>query len=650
MSKPHEIGAVLTLRDNMSATLRGVRQEQASFRDDVRATRRELDKAFNKRLDTTAAAQSIKQIRTALEPLRSKIVTQIAIRDNSARERRKIQNELNALGRRAIAPVIKAKDAASNIIGGISSKLSALKALAAVPLMIGAAAVAGGVVALKSGAELEQQQISMKHFIGVNNQGKSDSEITSMRDSYIKDLRENANATPFTTSDVVGAGARAVNIMGGDTKGAMDLVKLSEDMAALNPGKTIGDSIEALADAKNGEFERMKEFGFKISADEFKGFVGKKGSDTLTNDETNTAYQMLVQKKLSPFFKGGANEQANSGTGLVSTIKGKLGSKLQDVGIGMLERLKPVLTSVIGLIDKYSPQMDKFGIRIADGIEFAVSKLPTLKQFLSGAFETAKPVINWLGMTGLPIVKNLIGNVLEKATSVYNFFKTNWQTLKPFIEGVAIAFLAYKTVMGTIEIVTIAVSAAQLALNLAMNLNPIGLLITGIGLLIGAGIWLAQNWDMVKEKASDVWITIENAFKTGVNGAIGLINDFIGMIRKIPGLGGTPLIAKLEMSKTTKEQIDYARNNYTDNWAINGSHANGLDYVPFDGYIAELHKGERVQRASENPYNRSDRRARRSGNITIGSLANTLIVREEADIDKIANKLAIKLDEVAENM
>ena len=32
---------------------------------------------------------------------------------------------------------------------------------------------------------------------------------------------------------------------------------------------------------------------------------------------------------------------------------------------------------------------------------------------------------------------------------------------------------------------------------------------------------------------------------------------------------------------------------------VNGSHASGLDYVPFDGYIAELHKGERVQTANE---------------------------------------------------
>lgn len=33
---------------------------------------------------------------------------------------------------------------------------------------------------------------------------------------------------------------------------------------------------------------------------------------------------------------------------------------------------------------------------------------------------------------------------------------------------------------------------------------------------------------------------------------------------------------------------------------IDGSHRNGLDYVPFDGYIAELHKGEAVLTASEN--------------------------------------------------
>ena len=35
------------------------------------------------------------------------------------------------------------------------------------------------------------------------------------------------------------------------------------------------------------------------------------------------------------------------------------------------------------------------------------------------------------------------------------------------------------------------------------------------------------------------------------------------------------------------------------NVATDGSHAGGLDYVPFDGYIAELHKGERILTAQE---------------------------------------------------
>lgn len=34
--------------------------------------------------------------------------------------------------------------------------------------------------------------------------------------------------------------------------------------------------------------------------------------------------------------------------------------------------------------------------------------------------------------------------------------------------------------------------------------------------------------------------------------------------------------------------------------AANGSHANGLSYVPFDGYVAQLHKGERVLTKAEN--------------------------------------------------
>lgn len=44
------------------------------------------------------------------------------------------------------------------------------------------------------------------------------------------------------------------------------------------------------------------------------------------------------------------------------------------------------------------------------------------------------------------------------------------------------------------------------------------------------------------------------------------------------------------------------------NVKTNGSHAGGLSYVPFDGYIAELHRGERVlTREEANDYNRGEK-------------------------------------------
>ena len=56
----------------------------------------------------------------------------------------------------------------------------------------------------------------------------------------------------------------------------------------------------------------------------------------------------------------------------------------------------------------------------------------------------------------------------------------------------------------------------------------------------------------------------------------------------------------------------------------NGSHAGGLGYVPFDGYMAELHKGERVLTAQENrAYDKGGRNSNVVVNQNIYSQAKT---------------------------
>lgn len=71
-------------------------------------------------------------------------------------------------------------------------------------------------------------------------------------------------------------------------------------------------------------------------------------------------------------------------------------------------------------------------------------------------------------------------------------------------------------------------------------------------------------------------------------------------------------------------------------------HAAGLKRVPYDGYVAELHEGESVLTRVE-----ADKRS--GGSVTIAKLADQIVVREEADIDKIARALVRNMQNMRES-
>lgn len=72
------------------------------------------------------------------------------------------------------------------------------------------------------------------------------------------------------------------------------------------------------------------------------------------------------------------------------------------------------------------------------------------------------------------------------------------------------------------------------------------------------------------------------------------------------------------------------------------SHASGLMYVPYNDYPARLHEGEQVLTARE-----ARERKAGNGNVTV-SVNGNLVVREEADIDRIAETIARKVVEARE--
>ena len=121
-------------------------------------------------------------------------------------------------------------------------------------------------------------------------------------------------------------------------------------------------------------------------------------------------------------------------------------------------------------------------------------------------------------------------------------------------------------------------------------------------------------------------------------------------VRKFLGEDSKQLNAKVAQARP---QIKYVVDSYGKTWdknqykiqngravKINGSHANGLANVPFNGYVAELHKGERVLTANENKnYNTTTNNTERTININFYGD----IIGDESFLQKLENRFTSRL-------
>lgn len=587
MAKKKHISAVISLKDNFSAGLRGVRREQNSFRKEVAQTRKAMDalnkKKMNVRLNATQANKAFNALKknTKYIEAKKKLVQVVVAKDMAMAKLKKIQSTMKSLGKAVAKPIVMAKDKATSMIKGISSKLGALAKGIAIPLTI---ATAGAGAAIKGGMELEQQQISMRHFMGVGNAGKSDKELDAMSAKYLKDLRNNANSTPFETGEVIQAGTRALQIAGGNTEEAMKMVKLAEDMASLNPGKTVGDAMEAIADMNIGEMARLTEFGVKASS----------------KDDPKA-----VQKQLETMYAGGAGKLADSGSGLLSTITGKLKSNIADIGQSMLEPLKPVMTNVIGFIDQVTPKMLEFGNKIGEGlgkgITWITENMPTIQPIFSNIFSAIQTVVT--------TVTPIIGQALV--------------ALGPVFTGLlSVAGVAMKGISGVVQAVAPIVSSLINALKPVFK--NVGSALENMGKIFKS---VFDGIKSVVEKAYNFVKPLIDGIGNAVSGISGAVSSGLGWIASKVGKNATG----------------------TKYWR------GGLSVVGEHGpELVQMPSGSKVYTNTEtNSILNSDKQGRQSTNtgttvdssITIAKIADTIVVREESDIDKIANAIVSKLQQ-----
>jgi len=150
------------------------------------------------------------------------------------------------------------------------------------------------------GSIMEEQGLHIENvFRGINpnmdSQAAKDKSV-----NYMKLIRDNSADTGFDQNDVLIAGTMAVELTDGNINGAMDYIRLAEDMKAVNPGSSVTETMQAIYEAKKGNMEALQRFLPSINLQNIKPeeFEGK------------------VMKQLMDQYKGGTEEWLKTSAGL----------------------------------------------------------------------------------------------------------------------------------------------------------------------------------------------------------------------------------------------------------------------------------------------------------------------------------------------
>lgn len=452
---------------------------------------------------------------------------------------------------------------------------------------------------------------------------------------------EMANKTPYEGGELVSAAAK-FEAMGLSAKKNL---LLAGDMAAAT-NKGMDQATDALIDARAGELESLKAFGIEKQliqdqADKMfkKGSTINKKGQIADQEQFNKALEVVMIDR----FKGGMDKQALTLKGTWSTITGITKSALSGM-LGMTadgtvragslyDKLKIKISEVAKVFEKWQSDgtFDRLGAsitKVADG-SFRV---------LGGTIKFVTDNFGWLA----PVMAGTVS--LFVAMSVINKVVAAYQLLR------------------SILIVT---TAAQNGLNVSIAISPLGWVVIAIAAVVAACVALYLHWDKVTAALKSAWDWFKNLIAGMPDVAIGLAGPLAPLILMIKHFDEikeacSGAINKLKeffglSDKKGKTETDGKTQANSDNYGMKGFAKGGIASRPsiFGEAGPEMAIPLNGSSRSRQLLAQTQRILGGGGggiNVTIAKIADQVIVREDADIDKIANRVCTKIVEFARNM
>lgn len=297
--------------------------------------------------------------------------------------------------------------------------------------------------------------------------------------------------------------------------------------------------------------------------------------------------------------------------------------KIADSAVG-------IVSSIANAILENLDQILDMGIDIVEYLKNGIiENMPTIMESASEIVNTlSEKIIELSGVLAEAAYElvDALGNELSEQIPGLSVVFENLETV---VISLTAAMVAYKTasaisgVINTLRKATEGQTIAQTLLNAVMNANPFVLVATLVVGLTTAiiSLWntnegfrnaVISAWESIKSAAETIFTAIANFFTETIPNAFQSMIDMIGeRISAFIDIGKNVVEnIKSGISKAWNGLVGWFNGLWNSlfgnrnvkvnaNVSTNGSHAGGLAYVPFDGYIAELHKGERVLTARE---------------------------------------------------
>lgn len=372
------------------------------------------------------------------------------------------------------------------------------------------------------------------------------------------------------------------------------------------------------------------------------------------------------------------------------TLSGALGGLWRTIQVDVLQpignQLIPYVTKGISAIQKFTDKWNKLGPtthktvvkfaavaasvgpvlmgfgKISTGISTMISNFGKIggaitrltgasgfsgiAKIMTGPFGIAAAAV---AAAAILIYKNWdrIAPILQKIGQRFaDFWKTVQPQLEPFINLVKeVASYLKETLEPVFKIVWKAAGD-----YVVKFFDDVSVIIDGVlGVFEGVITFLTgvfqgnweKAWNGIVQAVGSIFGTLESLVKTPLNAVINLVNKAIGAINKISvdlpsAVGGGHIGFNIPTIPTLAKGTDYWQGGI-------------VQISEKGGEIVDLPSGSRVY-----PHDESVRMARQDGrknySVAIAKLADSIVVREEADIDKIAEAIVKRIEQAIDNM